>query len=191
MPNVDLRAPWLLLLALFALLLALGFLYRSYAEQKTFEVTVLDVGKGDAVLVRSPSGATMLIDTGPDASVLRALGSVLPFWDRHIDVLIETSAAASSIGGVPEVLVRYRVGQVVKNADRGTRLDLGDGVYADVLSPAASGATVLALHAGSRVYDIEENTPPAVLSYLQKIDASDGELGSTIIATSTPAGVVK
>ncbi|HEX6140047.1 MAG TPA: ComEC/Rec2 family competence protein, partial [Candidatus Limnocylindria bacterium] len=42
---------------------------------------MLDVGQGDAIVVRGPSGATALVDGGPDPElVLRRLGAVLPFW---------------------------------------------------------------------------------------------------------------
>jgi beta-lactamase superfamily II metal-dependent hydrolase len=64
------------------------------------EITFLDVGQGDAVLVRAPEGATALIDAGSDAplAALRAWGV-----DR-IDLLIATHPHADHIGGMRGVL---------------------------------------------------------------------------------------
>lgn len=69
-------------------------------------VTVLDVGQGDAILVRD-SGRTMLVDTGPDDLALRR--ALARYGVRHIDVLVLThahgdhTAGAGGLAGVVEV----------------------------------------------------------------------------------------
>jgi competence protein ComEC len=74
-------------------------------------VTFFDVGQGDSALVRSPGGATILIDGGPDpeavATKLAALGI------RRIDVLVATHQHADHVAGLPAVLARFAVGVVV------------------------------------------------------------------------------
>ncbi len=114
------------------LLLANVSLYRAIFAPHALQVRVLDVGKGDATLVRTPDGATLLIDTGPDASILRALGTALPPWQRTIDAVILTNAKKPSAGGLPDVLSRYRVAQRVALAGS-RRLTLSDGAYVDVV----------------------------------------------------------
>ena len=75
------------------------------------EVTFADVGQGDAILVRTPSRHTLLVDGGPSpAGALDALGAVLPFWDRGIDVLVLTHADVDHSGGLAEIAARYEVG---------------------------------------------------------------------------------
>jgi competence protein ComEC len=49
-----------------------------------------DVGQGDAALLRAPGGQNVLIDGGPDGSVMRELSRALPFWDRTIDIMVLT-----------------------------------------------------------------------------------------------------
>lgn len=70
-----------------------------------------DVGQGDAALVRSARGATILVDGGPDpetvARKLAALGI------RRVDLLVGTHAHADHLGGLPAVLRRFRVGLAV------------------------------------------------------------------------------
>jgi competence protein ComEC len=80
-------------------------------------VTVLDIGQGDAILVEAPSGATMLVDGGPDPELtLRRLGSALPFHVRRIDVLVVSHPHQDHVGGLVDVLDRFRVGAVVEAA---------------------------------------------------------------------------
>jgi beta-lactamase superfamily II metal-dependent hydrolase len=123
-------------------------------------VSFLPVGQGDAVLIDAPSGDQVLIDGGPDGSVLRALGAHIPPWDRSIDVLLVTSPVQGSAGGLPDVLQRYRIGSIVqtgiqnaaapwnlfekeaaagssgiRTARRGDVLGLGDGAYLQILFP--------------------------------------------------------
>lgn len=123
-------------------------------------VVFLDVGQGDAAFIQSPSGRQMLIDTGRNQDVLRALSEVMSFSDRDIDYVMATHPDADHIGGLGVVLDRFSVahiirtdnesdtalwgeakekieveGAMVTTAMRGQRFDLGGGVYLDVLFP--------------------------------------------------------
>lgn len=77
-----------------------------------FTVTFFDVGQGDAALVRSARGATVLVDGGPDqhevARKLAALGV------RRLDLLVATHPHADHIAGLPAVLARFRVALVLE-----------------------------------------------------------------------------
>ncbi len=106
--------------------------YREIFAPEILKVSVLEVGeKGSAVLVRSPNGKIILIDTGPDASILRALGKELPPWQRKIDVVLLTSEKSSAAGGLPDVLSHYKVLQQV-TLTRSHRLVLGADTYIDI-----------------------------------------------------------
>ena len=77
-------------------------------------LTVLDIGQGDAILVEAPSGATMLIDGGPDPGLtLRRLGSNLPFFARRIDVMVLSHPHQDHVAGLVDVLDRFRVGALL------------------------------------------------------------------------------
>ena len=77
-------------------------------------LTVLDVGQGDAILVETPDGATMLIDGGPDPELtLRRMGTNLPFFARRIDLLVLSHPHQDHVAGLVEVLDRFRVGAVM------------------------------------------------------------------------------
>src|SRR4029079_11199660 len=77
-------------------------------------LVALDVGQGDAILVVSPSGSTMLIDGGPDPDLLlRRLGERLPWWHRRIDILILTHPHEDHVAGLVPALERYEVGLIL------------------------------------------------------------------------------
>jgi competence protein ComEC len=112
-------------------------------------LTVLDIGQGDAILVEAPSGASALVDGGPDPDrTLRELGQTLPFHRRRIDVLVVTHPHVDHFGGVVEVLRRYDVGSVV-HAGRPAENE----AYRRLLETAAAepGGRVSAAEAGQRI----------------------------------------
>lgn len=144
------------------LFLVTGFVwYAVYAEGGTeLRVDFLDVGQGDAVLITTPSGNQILIDAGPNKAVLRELSKVMPFYDRSIDVIMESHPDSDHIAGFIDVLERYEVGMVMKSgvesdsavykklenliaekniknvlARKGMKIGLGDGAEIDILFP--------------------------------------------------------
>ncbi|HVV14830.1 MAG TPA: MBL fold metallo-hydrolase [Candidatus Paceibacterota bacterium] len=121
---------------------------------------VLDIGQGDSLYIESPVGTQILIDGGPDGSVLHELPKVMSFSDRSIDAVIATHPDADHIAGLVDVLKRYSVGDFLEpgiakstvtaqaledgvdaadipriKAMRGMWLDLGGGARLDILSP--------------------------------------------------------
>ena len=72
-------------------------------------VAFLDVGQGDSMYIEAPNGNQILIDGGPGASTLRALGGVMPFYDRSLDLVIATHPDQDHIGGLTAVLERMSV----------------------------------------------------------------------------------
>lgn len=102
----------------FLLLCVLSFFaFEQYAKAEFDHLRVyfFDVGQGDAILVRTPDKKDILIDGGPDDTILERLGEALPFWDRHIDIVILTHPHADHINGLYEVLKRYKVGMILES----------------------------------------------------------------------------
>lgn len=77
------------------------------------EVTVLDVGQGDAILVQAPGGETLLVDGGPSGIVLaRELGEVLPHWKQGLDTVMVSHHDADHVGGVPALARRTDIATI-------------------------------------------------------------------------------
>jgi len=83
------------------------------AERNKLEITAIDVGQGDSILVISPQGRTMLIDGGGSIGPVRSefdFGEdvVAPYlWSRgldHLDVVALTHAHGDHIGGLPSII---------------------------------------------------------------------------------------
>ena len=76
-------------------------------------LSFLDVGQGDAILLRTPRGRDILIDGWPDKKTVKALGNILPFFDRRLELVILTHPHADHAAGLVEVLKRYRVDKII------------------------------------------------------------------------------
>ena len=75
-------------------------------------VTFLDVGQGDAAVVRTPDGATVLIDSGPDEQqVARELARLRV---RRIDLAVASHAHADHVSGFPAIFSRFPVALLIE-----------------------------------------------------------------------------
>lgn len=143
--------------------------YAAFQEDHRGKLAVsfLDIGQGDSIFIQAPSGRQVLIDGGPDSSVLRQLSRVSPWYDHSIDVVVATHPDADHIAGLVDVLRRYQISTIVQSsvlgstpvwnafeksiqeenahvilAVRGQAIDLGGGAYLEVLFPDRSVAHV-------------------------------------------------
>ncbi|MEK7159856.1 MAG: MBL fold metallo-hydrolase [Patescibacteria group bacterium] len=100
---------FLLFPILFFLLGGLFFYQNQKFNDGKLHLIVCDVGQGDGILIRTPRGSDILIDAGPDDSILDCLQNHMPFWDREIEVVILTHPHADHLTGLISVLKRYKV----------------------------------------------------------------------------------
>lgn len=77
------------------------------------EVHFFDVGQGDSIFIETPSDKQILIDGGPDKTVLEKLNQVMPFYDQTIDLIILTHPDADHLTGLIEVLEYYQIGHIL------------------------------------------------------------------------------
>ncbi|MBA3724064.1 MAG: MBL fold metallo-hydrolase [Candidatus Levybacteria bacterium] len=100
------------IISVLAALLLLGgifwYQYQKFNDGK-MHIIFCDVGQGDAVLIKTPGGKYILLDGGPDRSVLNCLAAHMPFWHRRIDLMLLTHPHADHFFGMFYVLERYDV----------------------------------------------------------------------------------
>ncbi len=102
---------WLLLF-ITILLFTAGKVPTADEATNQLKVAFLDVGQGDSILLTTPNRHHILIDGGPDATVLTRLGEEMRFTERTFDLVIATHGDADHITGINEVLRRYTVNQL-------------------------------------------------------------------------------
>lgn len=95
------------------LFLLISFLW-SLPDGK-LHLVFCDVGQGDAVYIRFPDGRDMVVDGGPNNKVMDCLGRHMPFWDRHIDLVLMTHPQKDHMQGLITVFERYRVDHFVRS----------------------------------------------------------------------------
>jgi len=82
-------------------------------KRQGLDVYFLNVGQGDATLFYTETREVILVDGGPDMSVLYELGKSLPFYERTIDLMILTHPDSDHLNGLLDVLERYRVKKIM------------------------------------------------------------------------------
>lgn len=78
-------------------------------------VIACDVGQGDAILIIYKTNE-VLIDGGPDNSVLDCLSRHMPFWDRKLEMVVVTHPQSDHFTGLIEVFRRYEVDLFLSNS---------------------------------------------------------------------------
>ena len=155
------RVPtWMYLLLFVGLLVGNVKVYQTISAEPVLKVTVLEAGKTNAVLIKSPSGRIILVDTGSDASILRALGESLPVWKRDINAVILTSSAASSAGGLPAIEDRYRVSKLIRIG--GNIIPYGTFFIFDGSRIEISASATFSISYGATSFKIYSSTPVGV-----------------------------
>ena len=124
------------------------------------QISFLDVGQGDAALIKTPAGHNILIDGGPGTKILERLPEELSWYDKTIDLMILTHPHSDHVDGLIPVLKRYEVKQILSTGvvhssptylawldlvreqniplvivDREQTIDLGDDCHLQIIYP--------------------------------------------------------
>jgi competence protein ComEC len=90
------------------------FLFSIINQGNKLKVVFFDVGQGSSIFIETPQKNQVLIDGGPDGLlILEQLSKEMPFWDRHLDIVISTHSSADHLTGLVEVLKRYNIDKII------------------------------------------------------------------------------
>ncbi|OHA48515.1 MAG: hypothetical protein A2806_02865 [Candidatus Terrybacteria bacterium RIFCSPHIGHO2_01_FULL_48_17] len=108
------------LIIIFVLLLGIAFWVWQEISTRTqnLRVAFLDVGQGDAALVLFPGATQVLIDGGPDRSILGELGRIMPPSDKTIELVVLTHPDADHLAGLIPILDSYRIERILETGIR-------------------------------------------------------------------------
>ncbi len=107
--------------AALAMVLATGTMALAAQPDGRLTITFLSLTppreqapQGEAILISTPDGKTILIDGGLDPTPLgEELDSRLPFWQRSLDMVVLTSTRPDHLGGLQDIISRYQVDKVL------------------------------------------------------------------------------
>lgn len=203
---------WYILGLLFVVTILIWYAVVKEDRGGKLTVAFLNIGQGDAIFIESPTGTQMMIDGGPGPIVLRELGKVMPFYDRTIDMLLVSNPDKDHMSGFLEILQSFEVSSVIEpgtvgaSADyrsfeeateqegaqriiarRGQMLDLGGGVYFEILFPdrevsgldTNDGSIVGKLVYGTTSFLFPGDAPSSIESYVAYLD--NGRLKTDVL----------
>ncbi|GEM87380.1 DNA internalization-related competence protein ComEC/Rec2 [Meiothermus granaticius] len=138
------------------------------------EIWQLDVGQGDASLIRLPGGVEILVDGGRDWAYPRLEGALRALGVDDLDLVIATHADADHIGALPQLIRNFPVQALVTGPRRPG--DPND----DDLRQAAQDRHVKVIQAG---FGSLLAIPGARLRFLNPYgdEASDNELSLVFV----------
>lgn len=150
----------LVLIVLVTMLFYIGYTLLQPQGSSAIKLTFLDVGQGDATLAVTPKGQSILIDGGPNDTVVSKLDKEISFYNHKLDAVILTHPHADHVAGLVAVAGKYRIGKVymsgvthtapeylafleilkkqnvsVQLVKSGDNLDFGEGIKLDFLYP--------------------------------------------------------
>ena len=109
LPSQRSRRFWLLLSLASAFWCAIVLALQLSLPSLEPRVYFLDVGQGDAALVITSQYQKVLIDGGPDASILGELNRVLPFWDKTLDALLLSHSDSDHLQGLLPIAAHFKI----------------------------------------------------------------------------------
>lgn len=132
------------ILAILAILNLFIFDQRiAFPANDKLEITILDIGQGDSILIKTPENSYGLIDTGKGSAILEELANTTPFFTKTFDFVILTHPDADHIEGFLSILDKYEFKNVFFN-----KIDKESSLYDEV--------TLRLKYTNSHIYSIEE-----------------------------------
>ncbi len=189
LPNLKLpkTGAWLrpaLLVSCAALLAGFSLRERGAAHDGLLHVTIFELNNAPVLLVQSPSGARLLLNSGDDANRLGSLlGDRLPVFDRRLDSIMVTSRNTKPLEALAVLAERYPFGEVwlspqspakntslIKELDQrsapyallqpGMRFDLGSGARLAVAGENKDQTAFCLTYGDFRLFIPGVNAPP-------------------------------
>jgi beta-lactamase superfamily II metal-dependent hydrolase len=123
----------------------------ALAAAKTLDMYVIDVEGGKSLLLVSPSGQSMLIDTGGGREVDRIVEACKAAGVKKIDYMVVSHYDGDHVGGVPALAARM---PMVTFVDHGANVQLSNPGYVknvDAYLALAAKGKHLVVKAGDRI----------------------------------------
>ena len=107
------KLAWGILAGLVILNVVAWVVVWDLSQPSFLKVVFFDVGQGDSIFIETPERYQVLIDGGPDLTVLEKLAAQMPFYDRTLDLVVLTHPERDHLFGLLEVLERYKIKNIL------------------------------------------------------------------------------
>lgn len=134
------------------------------------QVAFFDIGQGDASFIETTKGFQILIDGGPDSSVLEKLDMVLPWWDKTIDMVILSHPAADHVTGLIDVLRKYKVKHILWNG-----IEKDTMIFKEWKNAMAKEHAIVTIGTSGQRIVIQEGECPEYFDILYPVDDITGK----------------
>lgn len=84
-------------------------IYLNTSRDADLEVIYLDIGQGDAILIKDPKGINLLIDTGAGSITTQKVQKELSVTNKNMDGVLITHPDSDHAGGFDELSARFNV----------------------------------------------------------------------------------
>ena len=98
----------------FVMLATYVFTPLGQAQISSAEIIFFDVGQGDAILIQQDN-FQILIDGGPDDSIIYHLAKNMPLYDKNLEIVVLTHPHEDHIRGLMNVLDEFSVEKIFLN----------------------------------------------------------------------------
>lgn len=95
--------------------LFITLLFATNILDRRTTVVFCDVGQGDGIYMRIQNKIDVVIDGGPDSSIIECLGRYMPFFDRTIELAFITHPQKDHYFGLLSIGKRYAIKNVFMN----------------------------------------------------------------------------
>lgn len=129
-------------------------------------VSFMNVGQGDATLIRTPRGKNILVDAGPGNNIADVLPGELPFFDRKLDLIVLSHPHKDHLDGFLTVLREYEVDAVLLT---GVKTDLPE--YHSFVEGIHDKVRLIAV--ADRDYVVEPGLSFDILSPLAELNSTE------------------
>lgn len=96
------------IILVFALATFSIYQYLKFSDGE-LHLVFCNVGQGDGIFIRTPSGTDIVLDSGPNDSIISCLSNHMPFWDRSIELALLTHPHEDHMRGFISILKNYEI----------------------------------------------------------------------------------
>ncbi|MBU0648314.1 hypothetical protein KJ855_03995 [Patescibacteria group bacterium] len=89
--------------------------YYLHRQTPKNTITFFDIGQGDSFLIQTRHNTQILIDGGPDNTILSHLSDSIPFYDKTIELSILTHPHEDHLNGILYTNDYYRIEKTIFN----------------------------------------------------------------------------